>query len=275
MEKVAVTAICSVGVALACAVVVLWRGTCAHEVSGAAGVGPDRPVRARAAEGLRLAAAVSAAGVGGGLLTFGLGGRLMMRVLAATSPSAQGLLTDAEERVGEVSVDGTVGLVAFLAIFSALPAGVFVLSRRRFPRRSIPAGLLAGGIGGGLLARMVGLVDPTNRDFDILEPTWLAVLLCVALIALGSMTIAVLADRFVANWPYPALSARGVAGLLPLVVYLIPPLAVVGLVLVASRVFVLRPQRFPLVAAVGSWLTILAGVAGGGWVLINATEILL
>lgn len=66
----------------------------------------------------RLAVTVSRAGgmlIGaylGGLLTIGAGGRLMMRVLAATSSEdVQGQLTEAEEIIGEVSVGGSVFLI--------------------------------------------------------------------------------------------------------------------------------------------------------------------
>ena len=275
MNKVVVTTICSAGVALACALVVAWHGT---TVQAVAGPNRDDPLRTRLVEGIRLAAAAAAAGVAGGILTLGLGGRLMMRVLAATSPGAKGFITDAEARVGDVTTGGTIGLVLFIGVFAALPTAVYVLMRRWLPRRSLAAGLLAGGIGGGLLVRPSGLVDPGNRDFAILAPTWLAVLLCVAVVVLGSLTIAILADRWASSWVKPSLTPSGLIGLLPLVVYAIPPLAVVGLFLVASRVFVSRPdrvRRFPLLGTAGIWLTSLAGIIGGAWILYSTTEILI
>ncbi len=274
MDKVVVTTICSLGVVLAFSLVLVWRDTTAAAATGIAG---DEPLRTRLVEGLRVASAVSAAGVVGGVLTFGLGGRLMMRVLAATSPDATGFITDAEERVGEVTTGGTIGLVMFLGLFTTLPTGVYVLSRRWFPKRSVAAGLLAGGIGGGLLVRPSGLLDPENRDFHILSPTWLAVLLCVGLVVLGSMTVAILVDRWTGTWTTPSLTWRGSIALLPLVVYLIPPVTAVGLGLVASRVFVFQPDRasrLSLVTAVGRRLTTLAGIAGGAWTLFAAAEIL-
>ena len=273
MEKVVITTICSFGVALACAIVLAWRETSVAATDPADG----ESLMVRLVEGLRLASAVAAAGVIGGILTFGLGGRLMMRILAATSPGAQGFLTDAEERVGEVTTGGTIGLVLFLGIFSTFPTALFVLVRRWFPERSLIAGLLGGGIGGGLLVRPSGLLDPENRDFAILSPTWLAVLLCVGVVALGSVTIAILADRWTANWFEPAFTPRGLVWFLPLIVYAIPPLMIFGLLLVVWRVFVLQPggaQRVPLLTAGGRWLVTLAGIAGGAWTLFSATEIL-
>ena len=60
------------------------------------------------------------AGVAAGVLAAGAGGRLMMRVLAATSPDAHGSFTEAGERIGEITVGGTLGFI----FFTGLPAGL-------------------------------------------------------------------------------------------------------------------------------------------------------
>ena len=68
----------------------------------------------------RLAGSVVGALVAG-LMTVGLGGRLMMRILAATSPpQAQGRLTDADAIVGEITTGGTVSFVLFVGLFGGL-----------------------------------------------------------------------------------------------------------------------------------------------------------
>jgi hypothetical protein len=57
-------------------------------------------------------------GAGVGATVGGIGGRVAMRVLAVTSDdSPRGALTDDEEQVGEITLDGTFGLVIFIAIF--------------------------------------------------------------------------------------------------------------------------------------------------------------
>jgi hypothetical protein len=49
-------------------------------------------------------------GVGAGLLAAGAGGRLAMRLLAVTAGAdAQGRITEAEQVVGRISVDDTLG----------------------------------------------------------------------------------------------------------------------------------------------------------------------
>src|SRR6185503_13440580 len=59
-----------------------------------------------------------AVSLGGGLAA-GAGGRLMMRLLGATSPDVHGLTTQAGEVIGDITLGGT---LAFL-VFVGLPAG--------------------------------------------------------------------------------------------------------------------------------------------------------
>lgn len=275
MTKIVVTIVCSLGVALATWLVVHNRNTTGERRATTG----DEPVKARLVEGLRVASAAGAAGFVGGTLGFGLGGRLMMRVLAATSPDAQGLFTDAEEIVGDVSVGGTVGLTLFLGLFSALAGLLYVLFRSWLPRRSLLAGLIAAAAMGGLLARPTDLLNPDNRDFRILEPTWLAAILCVAVILLGSLAIAALADRWVASWPRPAPTPSGVAGLLPLLVVAIPPVAIAGVLLVLSRTVRWGGDRKTIshragLARAKLAASAVAGVAGGTWLAVNAVQIM-
>jgi hypothetical protein len=86
-----------------------------------------------------------ASGVGAGLLAAGAGGRLVMRLLAVTAGAdAQGRVTEAEEIVGRISVDGTLGFVVFTGLFVGLATGPFYLLVRRW----LPAGR-AGGLAYG------------------------------------------------------------------------------------------------------------------------------
>ena len=160
-----------------------------------------------------------------GVLVLGGGGRLMMRLLAVTSPDeVQGLLTDADEEVGAVTVDGTVGFVLFIGLFGGLVSlGLLVLLRRWLPDRSLLAGLFAAGIGAGIFARPTDLLNPDNRDFAILSPSWLAVTLGVGVIVLFGLTLAVMVDRWAPRWPRPTRSAKGVASALPLVPLVVFP----------------------------------------------------
>src|SRR5215207_6634490 len=54
-----------------------------------------------------------ASGLVAGALAAGAGGRLVMRMLALTSPGAHGELTEADEIVGRISANGTEELIGF------------------------------------------------------------------------------------------------------------------------------------------------------------------
>jgi len=75
-------------------------------------------------------ALAAASGAAGGILAAGAGGRLVMRLLAVTAGAgAQGRITEAEEIVGRITIDGTIGFVLFTGLFLGLP-GLRVCSRR-------------------------------------------------------------------------------------------------------------------------------------------------
>lgn len=271
MAEVLVTVICSIGVVLAAAFIVSGRHLTSEE-DVADPPGPRPPAGSRAREGLRQASAATAAGAIGGFLSLGLGGRLIMRILAATSPDAKGRITDAGERVGEVSVDGTIFLVfagVFLGVIGALGYQAF---RRLLPTRTLMAGVIGGGIAGGLLARPSGMLDPDNHDFAILSPTWLAVLLSAAVVIGGPLTIAVLVDRWTPGWPPPGLTVGGLGGLLPLIITALPPLfGFVGVFIAGKTVAVKMPQSAVRFAHYLVWV---AGSLGLVWIGVSGAEIL-
>ena len=193
------------------------------------------PLSGREPFGERLAVTVGRAGgmlIGAslaGVLTIGAGGRLMMRVLAATSSDdVQGLRTEADEIVGQVSVGGSVFLILIVGIGGAvIGLALFSAFRRWLPDRSLAAGLVGVSIGAGLLVRPAGLLSSTNTDFTLLTPVALAVAFCLATLALFGATFGVLVDRLAARWPRPGWSVQGVVSVLPFAVLLpSPPLFV-------------------------------------------------
>jgi hypothetical protein len=107
-------------------------------------------------------------GVGAGLLAAGAGGRLVMRLLAVTAgPDAQGRITEAEQVVGRISVDGTLGFVIFTGLFFGLATGVLYLLVRRW----LPAGRANGLAYGALLLVVAGTrLEPCVQT--TLTSTW-------------------------------------------------------------------------------------------------------
>ncbi len=189
-DNVLLVAVCTA--AVVAAATIAWRGRRLPVV--AARDTPTSPSTA-AFDALRTLACVLTAGFVSGLLVVGFGGRLAMRVLAATSGStAQGRATDAGERVGEITLGGSIGFLIFAGLLIPLASSlVFIPLRRILPR---PA-WISGSLFGLLLLATFGVSDPLspdNVDFVILSPTWLAVtLVCLTALLFGVTFSAIVA----------------------------------------------------------------------------------
>lgn len=175
------------------------------------------------AASMTVGAAITAGAVSG-VLVLGLVGRLVMRILAATSSEAQGLLTSADETVGQITSGGTIAFLIFVGLGGGIVSAFgFLVIRPWLPAKVGQAGPLFAVLVIGTLG--VGdAFSPDNVDFDILTPRWLAVFLVVGTGFLFGTTFTSLAARFerVAQnknrkrrWFYPVL-----------VLSLIPPLAI-------------------------------------------------
>lgn len=118
-----------------------------------------------------------------GLMVGGLGGRLVMRIAGAVSGSqGAGRLTEAGFRVGEVSAIGSIFLVIFIGLASAMfGAGAFLILRPwlawagRFRGLAFGIALLA------LASATSDMMNPDNRDFPILGNEPVVVFLIVTL----------------------------------------------------------------------------------------------
>jgi len=125
-----------------------------------------------------------------GALIVGPAGRLAMRLLAATSPDAQGRLTEAGEVVGRISIGGTVGFFVFVGLPFGLAVGiVYALTSFVLPRGAVGGALF----GAAVLVIFGSMEDPLrqdNRDFDIVGPGWLSVVtFCAMALLTGVLTV--------------------------------------------------------------------------------------
>jgi hypothetical protein len=199
-----------------------------------------------ALDALRTVAAIIGAGAVAGVLVAGLGGRLFMRVMAATSGNgAQGASTDAEEIVGEITFGGTLGFVIFVGLFFPIAAALVYLALRHFlPSPIVVAGLMFG----VLLLGTFGVDDPMssdNVDFEILSPLLLAVAGITALALLFGMTFSVLATRFDAGLRPLGSGWAAVPGHAGLLVMVFPPFALFTVVYMLIRT-IARGRTEPL-----------------------------
>ena len=144
-----------------------------------------------------------AAGVAAGVLAAGAGGRLVMRLLAATSPDAHGSLTEAGEKIGEITIGGTLGFI----FFTGVPAGFLSGALYALVAPVLPRGRAAGIVLGLLLLVLAATrIEPLRSDsvdFLLLDPAWLAVLGFSALALFQGMLVAALAPA------PPDVSSRG------------------------------------------------------------------
>jgi hypothetical protein len=132
------------------------------------------------------------AGLLGGFLVGGIGGRLAMLALRLTSdPALRGLETDDGFTIGIFS-GATAFLIVLTTIAGMLGGLVYLVVRSWIPGRARPwvFGTLAGLVGGAMVIR------PGGIDFTRLEPLGLAVAMFVAIPFAYGVLVSVLAERF-------------------------------------------------------------------------------
>ena len=229
-----VVVVCCVLVLLGLVAVVRWGGL---ELEGPPE--PDADLARRYAWWVTIAAA---AGVSSGLLMSGPGGRLAMRLLAATAGrAAQGRVTEAEEVVGEITIGGSIGFVLFVGLASGLASAVLYLLAHRW----LPRGRLGGLVFGALLLVVFAPgLDPlrkANPDFDVVGPGWLAVVVFIALGLAHGMVVAALAARYGRVLPLVTKDRRVLVRYSPLVLLL--PLGSPAVVVVVVGLVVIGINR--------------------------------
>ncbi len=225
------------------------------------------PPPASLAELVRHIAGVGIAGVVTGLVVGGLGGRLFMRVSGALAPDfAQGVSTEAGNRVGEITLGGTLGLVLFIGIAAGITGAVLYAVFRpwlawagRF--RGVAFGVVLFAVG----SATSDLLNPDNPDFFIVGNKPLNVAMIVALfLGYGAMI----------DWGYGVLDRRLPPGdenhRRALLIYAV--LTVLGLIASASAVRLLFTREvcecdppilaaaFVVVAAAGTLLWWATGI---------------
>lgn len=245
--------VCIVLVLAGLVAVVRWGGL-AVELPPAPGPDPAHPtdpppVGLVVRRYLWYVAVAMAAGATAGILAAGAGGRLVMRLLAVTAGAdAQGRITEAEEIVGRITVDGTIGFVLFTGLFLGLPSAAGYLLLRRW----LPAGRAAGLAYGALLLVVAGTrLEPLRRgnpDFDLVGPGWVSVIAFAALVLLHGALVAALAGRLSRAVPLLAAQPRAIAVYAPLLLLALPGPSV-ALVLILVGIAVVLLTRIPSIVA--------------------------
>jgi hypothetical protein len=249
----AVIILCIALVLVGLVAVVRWGGLAVEPppVPGPDGAGPTDlpPVSLVVRRYLWYLAVALVSGAAAGVLAAGAGGRLVMRLLAVTAGAdAQGRITEAQEIVGRITLDGTLGFVVFTGLFFGPVSGAAYLLLRRW----LPAGRAGGLTFGALLLVVAGTrLEPlrrSNPDFDLVGPGWVSVVAFTVLVVFHGMLVAALAGRLSRAVPLLAARPGAIAVHAPLLLLVLPGPSV-ALVLIIVGVVVVLVSRIPSVVA--------------------------
>lgn len=211
----------------------------------------------------RTLAVASWVGAAVGLVAGGVGGRLFMGLLASLNREDHGVITSDGFPMGEVTLSGTLGLFLVGSALGVLGAGIYVSLRRLtlgplwFRRACVAVG--------GTVMVGAAMVHEDGPDFTLLEPTWAAIALALAVPFVFLVVMPPLVDRAVAARPRGAWVWIGLAPwAFPL--FVVTPILVAGWALtrgVASR---------PDAARVGVWAArgVLVAIFVGGAVTLGS-----
>ena len=204
----------------------------------------DRPAIASVAEILRDIARGGIASLIVGLLVAGVGGRVVMRLAAMLVPNSVGAFTENGNRIGDITLSGSVGLI-FAGLFLGPFAGVvWVVVSPWIPGKGRARAILTMPIAVALGTLL--LIRADNRDFRILDHDPLVVAILLALVAAVGLSIALVDDWLDRRLPgdtagpsratavYAVVTLLGAGLVFPFVVlgYFQPELRPVGLALV-------------------------------------------
>jgi hypothetical protein len=134
------------------------------------------------------------AGLIAGLLVYGVGGRLFMRIAALVDPVANGLTTSSGNRIGEITLGGTAGFVVAIGLLFGVAAGTIWVVVRPW----LPGGSVARALGFGIVMASISpffVLRPGEQDFRILQPAVSIVAMLVVLAALAGVVVGLVDER--------------------------------------------------------------------------------
>jgi hypothetical protein len=144
-----------------------------------------------------------------GIVVGGLGGRLLMRLVAILHPDAVGEITENGNRIGDITLGGTLFLILFGLILCALAGVLWVIVSPWIPGHTGVRALLTAGI--AIATGTPELIIGRNPDFVILDHDPRVVALLVALVGLIGLSIALLDSWLDRRLPHAVTGRRSPA----------------------------------------------------------------
>lgn len=191
-----------------------------------------------------------------GLAAGGIGGRIVMRIAALLVPEAGGAFTENGNRVGEITLQGSLTLLAFGALAGAIAAPIWVVVSPWIPGSGWRRAVLAVPV--ALAFGLVGLVDGANHDFFVLRRDPAVIAILAALVAAFGVLF-VLVDEAL-DRRLPPASGRAATG------YAL--LSVVGMVVVVPLALAFVSATEPLVVLTGLGLVAVGLATLYRWILL-------
>lgn len=223
---------------------------------------------------LRTVAVATSVGIIGGVGVIGIGSRLAMRAIAATSdPRLHGQLTSDQEVIGEITFGGTIALILFVGVLGGAVLGVGYVALRWL----LPSDLRLRAGCAALVTWCLGakvIFDSDDIDFRVLEPRWLSVVMFSAIFLVGGWVIAAGIEVAERRWP---VGRQGWWRYAPIVLMgpFFPLLVVAGAVAVArSSDGLRRLAARPPVLASGRALLVLGVLWLGVPAVVEVAQIL-
>jgi hypothetical protein len=136
---------------------------------------------------------IARGGLGGlavGLVVGGFGGRVAMRLIALLIPESAGALTENGNRIGDITLGGSLGLIIFFGLFVGILVAVIWVVVSPWLPRSLGLRILAA-IPLAIALGTFAAVQGSNPDFIVLgfEPSVLVVLLTLVGLVGASMAV--------------------------------------------------------------------------------------
>ena len=142
-----------------------------------------------------------------GIAVGGLGGRFVMRVVAILHPDAVGALTENGNRIGDMTVGGTLFLVLFGLIFCSLAGALWVIVSPWIQGNTGARALLTAGV--AIAIGTPQLIIGRNPDFVIVDHDPRVVALLVALVGLIGLSIALCDSWLDRRLPHAVAGRKG------------------------------------------------------------------
>ena len=158
---------------------------------------------------------IARGGIGGlavGVVVGGLGGRVAMRLIALLTPEATGSSTENGNRIGDITLGGSFGLIVFAGLFVGIFVAVIWVVVSPWLPRSLGLRVLAA-VPLAIALGAFGVVQGSNPDFLVLGYDPIVLLVLLGLVGLVGASMAVVDAWLDRRLPRPRSSVGQASGI--------------------------------------------------------------